>query len=130
MEIVIKPMREIQIGYRAQLRELTIGPVAWGLWSLTYHDGSTWAAMAMDGDKVLGWACVTQEYDIHPMIGAYVSPENRKKGLAPLLVTSLCRYLLGSGVLLPGETVVASTWRWGAYEELLDSVGLVCREWA
>lgn len=131
MQIIIKPMRDIAIGHRMRLRELTIGPVAWGLWSLTFHDGSTWAAMALDdAGEIQAWACLTQEYDVDPMIGVYVPPENRKEGLAPLLVTSLCRYLLGQSVLLPNDVVVASTWRWPAYFKVLASCGLICKEWA
>lgn len=126
-------MREIPVGLRHRLRELTIGPVAWGLWSLTFHDGSTWAALAFDGaqtpENVVGWAALTQEYDVHPMIGAYVDKSQRGKGTAAMLITSLCRSLIGSHVLAPGDVVVASTWRWGRYEELLEECGLVCRDW-
>ena len=126
-------MGDIPVGLRHRLRELTIGPVAWGLWSLTFHDGSTWAALAFDGpqdpEHLVGWACVTQEYDVHPMIGAYVLESHRGKGIAPLLVTSLCRSLIGDNVLAPGDTVVASTWRWSGYYDLLESCGLVCEEW-
>ncbi len=133
MQFLISPMRELPVGFRMKLRELTIGPVAWGLWSLTFHDGSTWAALAFDGEQrpenLVGWACVTQEYDVHPMIGAYVAESHRGRGVAPTLVTSLCRDLLGRNVLTPGDTVVASTWRWDGYYALLEECGLVCETW-
>ena len=126
-------MAEIPVGLRQKLRELTIGPVAWGLWSLTFHDGSTWAALAFDGpqdpEHLVGWACITQEYDVHPMIGAFVLESHRGQGYAPLLVTSLARSLLGEGVLSTGDKIVATLSRWGGYVDLLEGCGLVCEEW-
>lgn len=126
-------MAKIPVGLRVRLRELTIGPVAWGLWSLTFHDGSTWAALAFDGepgpDTIMGWACITQEYDVVPMIGAYVAEAHRRKGVAATLVSSLAWSLLGEGVLNPGDTLVATLSRWPRYVELLEGCGLVCEEW-
>ncbi len=126
-------MAKIPVGLRQKLREFTIGPVAWGLWSLTFHDGSTWAALAFDGEmlpeNLMGWACITQEYDVHPMIGAYVSESHRRKGIASTVISALTWSLLGDGVLSPGDTVVATLSRWPRYVELLDGCGLVCVEW-
>lgn len=127
-------MAEVPIGIRHELRErFTIGPRIDGLWSLTFHDGSTWAIIAYDGEigpnKILGWAALTQQLDLHPMIGAFVPESGRGRGLASLLVTTLLRYLLGEKVLAPGDTIFATTSRWAKYFELCESVGLVCEEW-
>jgi len=133
VQILIERMSSIPVGYKPRLRELTIGPVAWGLWSLTYHDGSTYAALALDGgdkpEHIVGWAACTLEYDEHPMIGAYVLEAHRGKGIAASLVTSLLRDLRGRGVLSPGDVVVASTWRWPLYGALIASCGLTPQTW-
>lgn len=134
MLLSVTRMSEVPIGIRQRLRdEYTIGPRVDGLWSLTFHDGSTWAIVAYDGevhqDKILGWAALTQQIDIRPMIGAFVPESYRGQGLASLLVTTLLRYLLGERVLSPGDEIVATVSRWRKYYELCESVGLVCLEW-
>ena len=126
-------MKNVQPGLNHRMRELTIGPVAWGLWSLTCHDGSTWAMMAFDGpqtpENMVGWACVTEEYDLLPMVGVYVQESHEGKGLASMLVTSLFQQLIQEEVLHVGSTVVASTGRWSKYFQLAERCGLRCRTW-
>lgn len=131
--ITVARMADIPVGLKPRMRELTIGPVAWGLWSLTFHDGSTWAAIAYDGDpcaeNMIGWGAVTWEYDALPMIGVYVGEDARQRGVGSLIVTTLLRSLVSSGDLEPGATLVASTARWSKYFELADSCGMSCQEW-
>lgn len=134
LTIKISAMRDLPVGMRARLRELTIGPVAWGLWSLTHHDGSTWVAIGFAGDSqdpknALGWACVTAEYDVLPMLGIYVSEAYRRRGIGAQLGGALLSSLLQSGHINAGSEVYVSLWRWPNYEKLLESLGLRCVEW-
>ena len=126
-------MSNVPVGFKPRLRELTIGPVAWGLWSLTFHDGSTWAALAFDGEaaaeNIIGWSALTYEYDALPMVGVYVNPDTRQRGLGSLLLTTLLRSLVASEDLKYGATVVAATERWSRYFDLVESCGLVCQTW-
>jgi GNAT superfamily N-acetyltransferase len=128
-QILISKMGDLPVGYRARLRELTIGPVAWGLWSLTHHDGSTWTALALEDGEITGWAALTYEWDGQPVIGAYVSEEHRGRGVATLVITSLLHSLMGAGVISRGDTVAASTWRWPRYHDVLEACGLACEPW-
>lgn len=131
--ITVARMSEVPVGFKPRMRELTIGPVAWGLWSLTHHDGSTWAAIAFDGEasaeSMIGWGAVTWEYDSLPMIGVYVGPDTRQRGVGSLLCTTLLRSLLASGDLELGATLVAAVGRWDKYYELAESCGVECIEW-
>ena len=126
-------MADVPVGLKPRLRELTIGPVAWGLWSLTHHDGSTWGVLAFDGvespENLIGWGALTYEYDSLPMIGAYVDPETRQRGVGSLLFTTLVRSLLASGDLEFGATVVAATARWPKYTELGEQCGIEVVLW-
>lgn len=131
--ITVTKMSDVPVGYKPRLRELTIGPVAWGLWSLTFHDGSTWAVMAFDdepaAESLIGWGALTYEYDELPMVGVYVGPDTRQRGVGSLLLTTLLRSLIASGDLEYGATVVASTARWPRYFELAESCGVNCVLW-
>ena len=121
------------MGYKPRLRELTIGPVSWGLWSLTFHDGSTYCAIAFDGnpdaDNIVGWGALTYEYDTLPMIGVYVPPDTRARGVGSMILTSMLRSAIASDVLEYGATVVAATERWPKYFELAEECGVRCILW-
>jgi GNAT superfamily N-acetyltransferase len=131
--VTVARMSEVPVGFKPRMREMTIGPVAWGLWSLTFHDGSTWAVLAFDGqpaaENLIGWGALTLEYDALPMIGVYVGPGHTGRGVGSLLCTTLLRSLLASGDLEPGATIVAAVGRWPKYYELAESCGVVCTEW-
>ena len=131
--VLVSKMSEVPVGFKPRLRELTIGPVAWGLWSLTFHDGSTWAVIAFDGDQrtenIIGWGALTYEYDALPMVGVYVNPQTRQKGVGSLLLTTLLRSLTASEILEYGATVVAATARWSKYYDLCESCGIECILW-
>lgn len=127
-------MGEVPVGLKPRMRELSEGPIPWGLWSLTHHDGSTWVALAFEGqehvsENLIGWACVSAEYDRLPMVGAYVALDHRGNGLGSELVTTILRSLLCSGDLSLGDTLYASLGRWPTYVDLLESCGLRCVEW-
>ena len=124
-------MGDLPVGWRARLRdEFTIGPVGWGLWSCTHMDGSTWALVATrDGGQIIGWACVSKEYDLNPMIGVYVAETERGRGTGRMLVQSILVQLLHTGALQPGDAILAATWRWPDYEEVIKGCGLICHPW-
>jgi len=39
---MVARMRDLPVGLRARMRELSLGPIKWGAWSWTFHDGSCW----------------------------------------------------------------------------------------
>ena len=49
--------------------------------------------VARDKDKILGWAAIglTRGREHHPLIGVFVNPEDRKKGVAKALVSALLK---------------------------------------
>lgn len=126
-------MSEVPVGIRYRLRELTLGPIEWGIWSLTFHDGSTYCSVAYDGkespENAVGWAALTFQYDVLPMVGVYVGDGARGKGMGALLLTTLLQSLQADEVLKVGDTVVASTWRWDRYEEVCAACNITCQTW-
>lgn len=128
--LVIGKIHELPVGWRTRLRELTLGPVAWGIWSWTFHDGSTWAAVLIEDDEPQAWAALTLQTDVLPVVGCYVPEARRGRGEGVELVRALLTHLVEHDrVLSRGSAVFASTWRWPKYVELLESVGLRCLEW-
>lgn len=129
----VAKMSEVPVGFKPRMRELTIGPVAWGLWSLTFHDGSTWAALAFDGEQraenIIGWGALTFEYDELPMVGVYVDPDARARGMGSMILTTMLRSAIASEILEYGSTVVAATARWPKYFELAEECGVRCVLW-
>lgn len=132
---MVAPMRDVPVGLRPRLRELSEGPdLEWGFWGWTHHDGSTYAALGFDGatvapERCVGWAGLTFQVDVIPVIGVYVQPESRRGGRGELLVRALLHTLRAHGILHPGAEVAAATGRWGRYHEILASCGLRCRTW-
>ena len=131
--ITVARMSEVPVGFKPRLRALTIGAVAWGLWSLTHHDGSTWCAIAFDGepsaDNIVGWGALTYEYDALPMAGVYVDPDTRQRGVGSLLFTTMIRSLIASEDLEFGAQVYVTSWRWPRYESLGEECGIECVTW-
>jgi len=128
--IITGYMRELPVGYKTRMRELTLGPIAWGMWSWTFHDGSTRAAVLVGPDRdIQAWASLTPEVDLLPVIGVYVPEELRGAGLAAQLVRTLLLDCLATKVLSPGDAIYAATQRWSAYPAVIASCGLVCRPW-
>jgi len=135
IDITIAPMHELPVGYKARLRELSLGGYEpWGFWSWTFHDGSTWAAIAFEDRKrtaenIIGWAAVTEQIDMLPVVGCYVEKDRRGSGVAEDLIVLLLRNLIRRKVLESGGSVYASTWRWPKYTEIIESAGLHCLDW-
>ncbi len=132
--ITVSRMRDIPVGLRARMRELSLGPIAWGFWSWTFHDGSCWAALAFDGDEtreasLVGWAALTEETDVLPVVGVYVDESHRGRGLATTLMSSLLQALIAEGVLVRGARVFNSSWRWAKYAKVIESCGLRSLAW-
>lgn len=132
--VVVSRMRDVPVGIRSRMRELSLGPIKWGAWSWTFHDGSCWAAIAYDGseltlDSVVGWAALTMEVDLLPVVGVYVEEKQRGRGFALTLVSSLLNALLADGVLSPGATVYNSSWRWSKYAKIIEGCGLRSVKW-
>lgn len=111
---------------RARMRTLSLGPVPWGAWSWTFHNGSCWATVATLDGEMIAWAIVTREADEVPLIGVYVHPDHRRAGLGERVVDALLAELCRAGELSLGDVVFASTWRWGKWVELLERHGLRC----
>ena len=123
-------MREVPVGWRMAIRDLSLGPVAWGAWSWTFHDGSCWAALGFTPDeRLIGWALLTCETDLLPVVAAYVHPTHRGHGLATELLTVLLRGLIQAGDLHEGDRVFASLHRWKKYETVLGDLGLEAVQW-
>jgi hypothetical protein len=128
--ITVSRMAELPVGLRHKMRQLSLGPyVPWGAWSWTFHDGSCWAALCFSGgetteDALIGWAALTQEQDVLPVIGVYVDNPHRGYGHATALVVTLLQALLASGELYPGAEVANSAWRFPKYDEIIRGCGL------
>lgn len=132
--ISVSRMGAIPVGLRAKMRQLSLGPIAWGFWQWTFHDGSCWAALGHLGgdtteDSLVGWAALTMEADLLPVVGVYVDPSHRSLGLGTQLVTTLLQSLLSSEVLTKGDAVFNSTWRWPKYDDLIAGCGLRSLPW-
>ena len=132
---IFSKMPDLAVGYRQRLRELTLGPgTPWGMWQWPLRGGAVWAMIAFWGtdlrtDQMIGWSAVSLEEDLIPVIGCFVAPTYRKRGLATTLVTSVIHSLRGTGVLADGDEVAAVTSRWPMYEDVIAACGLVCKEW-
>jgi RimJ/RimL family protein N-acetyltransferase len=125
-------MALIPASVRRDLRRLSLGPdQEWGFWGWTFHDGgSTWAAVAFDTESgVIGWAGLTRQADVLPVVGCYVDPRHRGDELATGLVTRLLACLLATGELDDVGAVFASTERWPGYADVLEGLGLRCLTW-
>jgi GNAT superfamily N-acetyltransferase len=132
--ITVSRMRDIPVGLRARMRELSLGPIKWGAWSWTFHDGSCWAALAFDGDvtdhaSLVGWAALTMEVDVLPVVGVYVHEAQRGRGVALTLVSSLLNALIAEKVLEPGGKLFNSSWRWSKYAKVIEGCGLRSLKW-
>lgn len=132
--ISVSRMAALPVGLRAKMRQLSLGPIAWGAWSWTFHDGSCWAALGFLGgetaeDQLVGWAALTLETDVLPVVGVYVDPAHRGIGLASQLVTTLLQSLINSDVVSRGDAVFNSTWRWPKYDNIVEACGLRSVPW-
>lgn len=125
-EILISRMADLDPKERARIRTLSLGPVPWGAWSWTFHNGSCWAALAYADGVMIAWAILTREADEVPVIGAYVHPDHRRTGLGEQVVDALLAELRRSGDLNMGDVVFASTWRWSKWSPILERHGLRC----
>lgn len=132
---LVAAMSRIPVGLRPRMRELSEGPeLAWGFWGWTHHDGSTWAAVGFDGatvapEAMVGWAGLTMQVDVIPVVGVYVDPGFRGDRRGETLLAALLRHAVCSGILHPGSEVAAATGRWSRYPEILANHGLRCRTW-
>ncbi len=132
--ITVSRMRDLPVGLRARMRTLSLGPIAWGFWSWTFHDGSCWAALAFEGGEtseanLVGWAALTEETDVLPVVGVFVDEAHRGKGLASALMTTLLQGLVSSHVLEKGAAVFNSSWRWSRYDSVIEACGLRSLAW-
>lgn len=132
--ITFSRTHKLPVGLRARMRELSLGPVPWGSWSWTFQDGSCWAALCFTGgetdeDTLIGWAMLTMEVDILPVVGVFVHESCRGQGIGKLLVSSLLQSLIAAGKLQPGDTVYNSSMRWPVYEKVIESCGLRSALW-
>lgn len=131
---LVSPMKEIPVGWRAALRELTLGKdTPWGAWSVTHQDGSCWAALNFTDDgkeeTITGWAYLTKEMDMLPVVGVFVDKNYRSSGLGTMLVSTLLNSLLSSDVISRGQTLYCSLHRWPKYRFVIESCGLNCKVW-
>lgn len=122
-------MRMVPVGVRQRMRELSLGPVAWGMWSWTFQDGSCWASYAATGGEVVGWAAISEEVDSLPVVGCYVHNENRGRGLAQALIASTCHLVTDTGRLRTGDELFCAIHRWPRYTTVLAALGLIARPW-
>jgi GNAT superfamily N-acetyltransferase len=129
VNISISKMSDVAVGHKVRIRQLSLGPISWGAWSWTFSDGSTWAALGFDGDTMIGWAILTMEIDVLPVIGAFTDERHRGQGIGATLASALLRSLVESGELYPGAAVFASTERWKRWHEVVESAGLRCLTW-
>ncbi len=131
--IITSRMRDLPVGLRVGIRALSLGPIAWGGWAWTFHDGSCWAALAFDGhvssETMLGWCVLTMETDTLPVIGAYVHEDARGQGLGESMATALLQYLLAHRELYPGAAIFAATQRWPKWTQVIERCGLRCLTW-
>lgn len=116
------------------MRQLSLGPIAWGFWSWTFQDGSCWAARCHEGgetteESMIGWAALTMEMDMLPVVGVYVAAEHRKQGVGGQLVTTLLQSLLSSGDLVKGDAIFAANYMWERYPSIIEACGIRCLKW-
>jgi GNAT superfamily N-acetyltransferase len=122
-------MGDVPSLWKPELRRLSYGEYAGGMWQWTYHDGSTWLAIIAEGqltpDNFKGWAAITKEEEPHPVVGVYVTPDRRGCGYAEDLVN----HLLTMYPQDPGYCYAASRY-WDQWPRLLQRHGLSHLEWA
>lgn len=119
---------------RSRMRALSLGPIAWGFWTWTFHQGDCWAVMVFDGDeelpeKMIGWAAITREMDHLPVIGCYILEQHRKLGVGRAAVVKLLKNLVDTHVLAKGDPIFNSSHRWPKYKEIIESCGLRALHW-
>lgn len=107
---------------REGIRKNSLGPIAYGSWSWTWSKGATYAAVAMDGDDMIGWAIVTEDVDSLPVIGLFVVQAYRRTGLSELIVSTLLNWLTPA-ILPPGSQIFASLGRWPKYTKVIRKAG-------
>lgn len=127
-------MADIPPELKSKMRSLSLGPIAWGFWTWTFHDGSCWAKLIFDGaedtpENLVGWASLTKETDVLPVIGCFISESHRKTGRGRRLITGLLQDLLKKSVLGQGDAVFNSSQRWSSYKEIIESCGLRPLTW-
>lgn len=130
----IYKMADIRPELKARMRSLSLGPVAWGAWSWTFHNGSCWASMIFDGpndtpERLIGWVILTKETDQLPVVGCYIRKDQRKKGYGTAMVTGLLLGLMNVNILSKGDAIFNSLHRWPAYKEIIKSCGLRSLVW-
>lgn len=127
---MVRRMQDFPVGTRKAMRELSLGPeVDRGVWSWTFHDGSTYAAVAMLGKQLISWAAYTEEEDYLPVIGTYTDPYYRGHGLSTTTLTLLLHWCEAQEVVAHGDKIYASTWRWPKYVDICGRLGLRCKPW-
>lgn len=115
---------------KARLRYLTDGPDGGTMYRWTFHDGSTYCAIAysapeMEPWQIVGWACITHQEEPIPVVGAYVSHDWRGNGVAPETVKALLEFVK----LREGSRVYAATDRWPKWTDLLLDFDLRAERW-
>jgi len=131
-------MSDVPDDWKERLRELCLppgrmDPAGGTMYRWSHHDGSTWAYVAFEGPVVhpyfiQGWAAITFEEEPEPVLGVFVAPEHRGKGLARTLVTGTLELARAQITEYGGEVIAVST-RYPAYKTLIESAGFTHKDW-
>ena len=123
--LVYAPMAEIPAHWKPRLRELSYGPDEGTTYRATYQDGSCYASVLRYEKRIIAWACLTFEDAEYPVIGCFVDPTQRKKGLG----RAVSEHLLDMIDLPPGTLVYAYRRLWKQWPTILADAKLVYVEW-
>ncbi len=111
---------------KEQLRVLSFGPDAGGMWSWTFQTAGCYCATIEHEERVVAWSCYTTQIDRLPVVGCYTSEHYRGQGLGSTVAGHLLRCL----ELTPGTAIYAVSEYWASWPKVLSSAGLVHFEWA
>lgn len=118
-------MKDVPTAWRPRLRELSFGPEAGTMWRWTFQSGECWVALLQEADRIVAWACLTNEDDQLPVVGCYVDKGLRGKGLG----STVANHLLTMIDLQQATAVYAVSYNWPKWPKILQQFGLVHFEW-
>lgn len=118
-------MRDVPEHWKPRLRALSYGPSEGTTHRWTYHQGDCFTAIMRYGDRIIAWASITFEEDEYPIVGCFVDPTQRKKGLG----TACAKHMLEVLDMPSGTLVYAFKRLWPAWPKILESAKLVYVDW-
>ena len=118
-------MNELPEHWKPRLRELSYGPEEGTTYRWSYSQGKCYACVLRYGDRIVAWSAITFDEDEYPIVGCYVEPTQRRKGLG----RACANFMLEVLDLPKGTLVYAYARLWAAWPDILAEADLVFVEW-